>query len=362
MQHIKEKGICPVCKMKLKKLNIMKNFTKKISVLAVSILTVLTGLNAQSDVTLNINHMLGSEQFTFNKEAVAPGNYKVNMSRMEYYISKIKLIHDGGQITALDSIYLLMNAGTSQAQNLGSLPITNLEEVKFMIGVDNLGNLNPNDPSNNTTNHADPSKWLSTHALAPRAPSMHWGWTSGYRFAAIEGKAGASLGFAYEIHALGDANYFEVSVPITKSATNGKLAIYIAADYLKSLDGIDASSGMIEHGETGDAIKYLKNFQTKVFSSSTDPGTTSIASIDENVQLKLLPNPSNGSFRVLFSSERALNYNLVISDLNGRQVYMEYIESGLGSINIDGVSPGIYVVSLLGDNNTVFTDRLIITP
>ena len=108
-------------------------------------------------------------------------------------------MHDTGKISQATGVYILANASQVLEVDLGSFDVTNVEAIKFSVGV--------NEPEN----HEDPTKWDSNHPLYPKSPSMHWGWASGYRFVALEGKTGDQLNKTFEIHALGDDNYHKIS-------------------------------------------------------------------------------------------------------------------------------------------------------
>ena len=168
-------------------------------------------------------------------------------------------------------------------------------------------------------NHKDPSLWPSEHPLAPKNPSMHWGWASGYRFLAYEGSCGSSLAQVFELHGLGDNNYFKTEVDLSASAANGELAIELDADYTRGLEGIDLSSDVIVHGEDSEARVALQNFRDFVFGPAS-PNT----SIDDNLQLgsfDVYPNPSsNGSINLRLSQNQSVALDLVVTDLSGREI------------------------------------------
>ena len=147
-------------------------------------------LYAQTPVELQIRHKLGSSDFAFSSATTNNLGNNFNVTRLEYYLSKISIKHDGGTVTNIPNHYILANGSTNVADALGSYPITSVEAITFYIGVDS--------PANN----ADPSLHPAGHPLEPKTPSMHWGWSTGYRFVAMEGMAGSSLGQAYEVHAL----------------------------------------------------------------------------------------------------------------------------------------------------------------
>ncbi|MGB0404004.1 MAG: MbnP family protein [Salibacteraceae bacterium] len=327
---------------------------------AAILLVVSNSLIAQTSVSFSINHLLGSEAYSQNKTVTSPNGNDVNINRLEYYISQIELIHDGGQSTLLNEKYFLVNANSSFTGNLGSLNITSLEKIKFGVGVDNTPNTNPSDPSMNTTNHADPSLWSGLHPLAPKSPSMHWGWSAGYRFVAMEGKTGSSMNLTYEIHALGDANYFEVSIDAPITASNNAIEININADYLQSLTGIDVSSGLILHSETGLAVNYLKNFQTKVFSAA-------LASSNEendfhNYKISMSPNPSNGETSINFEEKANSIYEIIVQDLSGKEVSRIQEVRSQNLIQTTEFNSGIYIVTLLENGSSIYNEKLIVSP
>ena len=131
----------------------------------------------------------------------------------------VNVIHDGGQETPATGVYALVDASQPTTIDLGSLNITTVEGIKFYVGV--------NTPQNNQ----DPALWPSTHPLAPKNPSMHWGWASGYFFVAMSGNSGASLDKTFEVHALGNANYFSQTFTTTAATVNNEQVITLNADY-----------------------------------------------------------------------------------------------------------------------------------
>ncbi|MGJ8661745.1 MAG: MbnP family protein, partial [Bacteroidota bacterium] len=225
-----------------------------------SILTLAFTLTAfsQTPVNLNIYHKLGSTDFAFNQASqnnMSNGNFK--LTRMEYYMTKFTIIHDGGMMTTVpDNVVALVSADEQTSIALGSFNVTNIEGIKFHIGV------------HTPVNHNDPSLQANGSPLAFQNPSMHWGWTSGYRFIALEGKTGTSMNQTTELHGLGDINYLETTVTALGSLYNGEYFININADYNRALEDIDISSGIIVHGEDQQAATMIQNFKNYVFSSS----------------------------------------------------------------------------------------------
>ncbi len=303
--------------------------------------------NAQTDVDLTIQHMLGSSPFAFNQATSNDLGNNLEFTRVDYYISQISLIHDGGTETAVPNKYIYVRASSNVIESLGSFNITSLEGIKFHIGVEA------------PTNTSDPAAFTGNHPLAPKSPSMHWGWASGYRFVAVEGNAGASLSNLFQFHGLFDDNYFEQTVMTSGVATTDKLTINLDADYNEALRGIDVSSGAIEHGVNRDDLVVLQNFRDHVFSEGTGL-PQSVKDVASDIDVNIFPNPSAGDFHI--SITELSNYSvtdLYIYDMMGRQVTQVDMKNSLeADVNI-GTS-GLYFIKMNDGENTLATKAIVI--
>ncbi len=200
---------------------------KNIITLILCLATLLPLSNAQNDINLSIFHKLANEEFNLNQAANNNLEHDFKITRLEYYISEISLIHDGGTETLIEDLWILVNASSKTEVELGNYDINTVEKIVFHIGVD---------PAHN---HLDPSTYEASHPLAPKAPSMHWGWTAGYRFVALEGHGGPALDQLVQLHGLDDKNYFTTEVVLDKTAENGILNIQLDADYTRALEDIE---------------------------------------------------------------------------------------------------------------------------
>lgn len=301
---------------------------------------------AQPNVYLRFDHKMGMENLEFNQTYTeVEQDYDFSITRLQYYISEITITHDGGQTTPLAETWLLVNAGEQMDFNLGKLDITNVEGINFYVGVD---------PEHN---HLDPTTYASGHPLAPQSPSMHWGWASGYRFVCLEGKTGTNLLFTYEIHALGDNNYFQVSVPTASIWEGDDLVIILNADYMEMYSGIDVSGGLIEHGESGDAQALLENFSENVMSQILFTSTPEVESAD---LFSMYPNPGyNGTTTINFAIPEQEVYRLVVADITGRIISQQYV-SGNTPVELNISEKGLYLVQLLDNGIPVHVEKLII--
>jgi hypothetical protein len=304
--------------------------------------------SAQTNVNFNINHKLGTADFAMNAASANDMGHDFNVTRLEYYISQISIVHDGGTTTVVPDLWILVNAGNGSSTNvdLGSHDVINVEGIEFYIGVD---------PAHN---HENPADYIAGHPLAPTSPSMHWGWTSGYRFIAYEGKGGSNLDQVFQLHGLGDANYFKTSVSLSATANNGSVSIGLDADYARGLEGVALNSGVIVHGETGEAKLAIENFRDYVFQAAT----TSVSTIDisEINSFEAYPNPTTtGITNLLISSSKNLNYEVSVIDILGREIKHFTNVLSNESIELELENKGFYFISLIKEGKAVLNRKLL---
>ncbi len=300
---------------------------------------------AQTPVNLNIYHKLGVNDFAYNAASqnnMTNGAFK--LTRMEYYLTKFTIIHDGGQLTTIPSTVIAMvKANELTSIPLGSYNITTVEGVKFHVGV------------HTPANHEDPSVLPLDHPLSFQSPSMHWGWSSGYRFIALEGKSGSALNQTMELHTVGDPNYLETTVTAAANIFNGELYINLDADYTRALENIAISSGPIVHGETGAPATVAQNFKNYVFSASA-----SSAGLEEEVQanIKIFPVPSNGSFTIETPSTFVGN-SMKIYNAKGQVIGSYILSNGLNSLQVDLKETGVFIVEFYNDDKRMNAYQII---
>ncbi len=317
--------------------------------LTLSLFTIITCVQAQVDVSIHMHQKLGAQPFAYNSIVQTAAGYYIKVSRLQYYISEVKLIHDGGQITPVTDSFYLVTPSKDSILELGNFNVTNLESIEYSLGVD---------PGHN---HLDPVSYPSTHPLAPKNPTMHWGWTAGYRFIAFEGFGGATSGTVtnnYQIHTVDDSNYKTVTLPTSGEVEEGHLAIHVSADYLKMFESINAQNGLISHAATGASKKQMENMQSIVF---TAENTTSTTSPEFEVTLSMSPNPSNGSIMVSYDLSGYNNTEMLFSDLSGRIVSKRDVPNVTTNYPLQlSIPNGIYLVSITSDAKVIATKRISI--
>jgi hypothetical protein len=313
---------------------------------AIIILIAFTScfIQAQTNVSLTFHHKLGTNNFQFNTAASNNLGHSFKLSRMEYYLTKFSIIHDGGQVMVIsEDTVALVNAGSiTTTIPLGSINVTNIEGVKFHVGV------------HTPINHEDPALLPANHPLAPKSPSMHWGWTSGYRFIALEGLSGTNLNQTLELHGLGDVNYFETTVSAVGVSEAGGLVVHIDADYQRGLEDISVNSGLIVHGETLQAATMIANFRDYVFSANALS-----VSIEENeiVTLDIFPNPAKGSILVSFPGNYP-NARIVVTDFTGRLIEIKEVTNAIET-TLNLPESGIYFVNLYSAEQMIASEKVV---
>jgi hypothetical protein len=320
---------------------------KNLLLFAITLFLLNSSSFAQNDVVLNIKHKLGDADFTLDTELTNNLGHSFKLTRLQYYISEISVIHDGGTETPIEDKYVLVKNGSLPTiVELGNHDIVEVEAISFHIGVDSAHN------------HLDPATYPTSHPLAPQNPSMHWGWIGGYRFLALEGNCGSNFDQPVNIHSLGDQNYFKTQVDLSATAENNEIMINIEADYLRGVDDIALDAEMIVHGDYGEAVTALENFRDYVFSPASS--TTSVSDFEYITSFEIFPNPTFGITTLKINAEQASNFDVIISDILGKQVQMIRAVANNSNIDFEIKDAGLYFVTLVKDGQQVVTKKLMV--
>jgi hypothetical protein len=301
---------------------------------------------AQTNVSLTIDHQINGEPF--NWSTVATNNLDTDLlfTRLEYYLSGFSVTHDGGVVTSFDEVYALVQGDETPTINLGEINADNIEMISFRVGVDQ--------PNNN----ADPASWPPSAPLAPKNPSMHWGWISGYRFVAVEGII-LSNEQVFSIHGLGNVNYFQVDLALEMAVEGDELNVFVEAATENLLYGLILSGVVFSHGEEGYAQETLINMSERVFTFSS--ATLSVDEQNEVLEFSLFPNPAdNGTVQLNFEGKAGDLYNLVVLDIQGKTILQRnQVNSGY-QLDVNGLNEGLYLLSLYNDATLRGVKKLVV--
>lgn len=317
---------------------------KKLLLASIFTIAIATISFAQTSLSLQIHHKLNGNEFAFNETGTTNLDQDFNANRLEYYLSQISIVHDGGTYTQLLD-YALISADSEAILNLGEIDASTIEAISFYVGVDE------------ENNHSDPASWTAPHPLAPRFPAMHWGWAAGYRFLAFEGM---DLGSnqVVQIHALGDGNYFETLIPINTDVSGTEIQINIDANYEKILEDIGIAGGLYIHSEGGPCITALENMRDHVFTVSA--GVVSVPELGVDFNLNAFPNPTvDGNVTIDFNSEKAYNYDIRVIDILGKTVASSANIGNNATITMQLPAAGLYLLNLSVNGETIHTQKVI---
>lgn len=313
--------------------------------LVLLVLGVFMG-HAQKHVYLQLETKMGEEAFVLGNVFTREDGTSFQPTRLQYYISKPIVIHDGGQETPASNRYFLVNGGQTTPLDLGLMNVNQIEGLKFSIGVDSA------------TNHLDPALYDKNHPLAYQNPSMHWGWVSGYRFIAYEGKSGNNLVFTYEIHTIGNELYRNIVLTCGATTDGDDITIPIEADYGQLLKDIDVSGGLYAHGNLNEAVTISDNMANHVF--------TSLISSNEQpdfstVQLALVPNPSGGNTTLTLDLPQ-LNrpYSLSVTNSLGQKIFEQSLAAGTNKVDLLSLHSGLHLVQIWSENLVVSTVKWLV--
>ena len=150
----------------------------------------------------------------------------LRVTRFAALISGVTLARADGGVLRLDGQHGFIDAEKDRMTfTLRNVPEGDYEGLEFQIGLP---------PA---VNHADPAQWPARHPLNPIVNGLHWGWSGGYVFAAIEGRWRAAAaeeerGFSY--HLATDARLMTVGFNALVSIA-GATRIRLALDLGKVL-------------------------------------------------------------------------------------------------------------------------------
>lgn len=307
-------------------------------ILAISVL-FLTSSAFAGEIGVVFNALMNGRPFVLNVPvSVNKGQYFFSPSLLQYYVSEISFVHDGGKRTKASDVYLLVNANDAPRYVIGSFDISNVDSIEFHVGVPYQ------------SNHSDPSLYPKEHPLSLKDPSMHWGWAAGYRFIVLEGSASVSGGAPAEVqlHSLADSLYRKITLPVTSTKTDNGVDLVLNAEYANLLQDIDASLGLILHGVGAETIKMTDNMAKLVYSpaNSTSVHDNSIAS----EVITVSPNPTSDVVTITGGGSSA---TVRLLNMIGSVVAVVALHDGLTSFSVASLPAGSYTVYIDSGNGRV---------
>ncbi|MFN0216728.1 MAG: MbnP family protein [Saprospiraceae bacterium] len=297
----------------------------------------LTAFAQTNQIVCSFDHKVGTEPLVLNETVFSIwNNKKMRLSRAEFYISEVEIHHPDSTTMPLVNQYLLLNAKNPTAEfNLGSWPVDVAHGVTMHLGVPD------------TVNHNDPASYPTNHPLAPKNPSMHWGWSAGYRFMAIEGKVDNNGDGVpetiFEFHNLFDELYRSVELVGVKNAENGVLHLHFTLDYTQLFKNMTMTGSLIQHGKFANNVAMMNNAASQNF--VTMLGTSSTHEVESNsMNVKASPNPASYETMLEYTLPASGSINLMLTNTLGQTVRRLSGLSAAGTVRLEtGTLPeGIY--------------------
>lgn len=303
----------------------------------------------QTTLKFAFNFKFNGEPFKLNQSYDDLSGAKTNLTRVQFYLSMDKAIHDGGNETDLSGNFILAEYGTESYIIDSNLSITDLEEIHFGFGV------HPD------VNHNDPTTYPAEHPLALKIPTMHWGWTSGYKFFTLEGNIDTdndqSPDRLFQMHAVGDEFYKSMKLVANKSVANNEIVVEVIVDLGTWFTNVDLQAVGILHGG-GPVMEAAVTNTPQVF------GATTVVNVKENAD-KIIENSVNvgnhlNKTFLTYELAQKLDGQLKIIDLNGSLVEGINIQNQIGTIDISHLSNGVYLYSIENLGTSVLSSKFVI--
>jgi hypothetical protein len=300
-------------------------------------------LHAQKNVYLKILPKVNGSDLALGVNYLDAQGVSFNLDHFNYYLSGLRITHDGGQLLDLSTTVFLVKPNVHDLY-LGLLEVTNIESIQFNIGVP------PNLNTASGPDAIDISLYPSHHPLSFQDPSMYWGWSAGYMFLVTSGFADSDsdgLPDAYfELHNLGENNYIETPlIPIVQTnINNDQIDVYLDCNIEKWLEGVPVQTIGIMHGSLSYNESSMSNVSTQpVF---TQPFNASLSKINsQDVHLFY----SSG---MLFWKNMPSDGWISVTDLTGKTLMNENLSSHEGSFSLTDFPFGVYIVKAV-DNSGV---------
>ena len=283
----------------------------------------------ESIVELGFGIEWDGEPFTIGESGPDAEGRAVQLERFECYVSDFAILDSEEGWIDIDTVARI---DFSQANPFAMLTLPGdrdrtISAIRMGLGVPADRNVDV-DPAS----YDDPD-----HPLGFKGSTgMHWGWASGYRFLAFEGYSGDELSNQSQVHALGDANFFHQSHPVSGESVGNALALALEADYAHLFVDLPLEDGFFVHGAFGAATQMMANMRDLVF----EPGTATKVERPVASEIRIFPNPTT-EFIYIDGAQFCKAERWVIYDAAGKSLVKGMVSPN-EPISIQHLQPGVY--------------------
>lgn len=225
-------------------------------IILIVVLTSISWSFAQKNIFLSLAPKFGNQDFQLLQNYTGNDGVVIEIEHFKYYLSDVRLFHDNGQTTYLETgIWLVSD--TNFNLYLGYLDVNQIDSISFMIGVPKRYNTQSGSMAQ------DISTYPETHPLSFQMPSMYWGWTAGYMHMIVGGKADSNNDNIpnnyFELHNLGNDNQQMVSLPVIQTDLANQTELHLNCHIDRWLNNIPLSTVGILHDDTGLNLTIMQN-------------------------------------------------------------------------------------------------------
>lgn len=291
-------------------------------------------LKAQTTLELNIQHKFKKSSFVLGQPYMDAQDRVIEISRVQYYISAIELMHDGGQITALANKYILVD-GNQSNYNLGTVntSLEALENVRFDLGI------------NAMTNLTNPLDYAIEHPLSELA--MYSTSQSSYIFLAIEGLVdtdGDNIADEPFVFRVTDSQLLQTILVETKvNVSNDILQVNLTADIAKWLEDIDLKDVGIE--ENGGFINTKVADNTNDFTVFSNTSTTAVQTLVSPLNHIYVDTRLNFAPTIYYKFYTGEQIDMTITNIAGSYFIQQFEMNSTGDFYMEANLPaGLYIV------------------
>ncbi len=171
---------------------------------------------------------------------------RMAVSNWAMILSHVALIKTNGDTVQLGDGYQYVNylESSKNSRTVRNIPEGDYKGITFLLGLDY------------DVNHDDPAKWPANHPLNGFTTGLHWGWSSGYIFHALDGNykkdssSNTIQGFSF--HTATDR--YPKKITLNLNFTIGKTLKTAnirsnAEDFFANPNSIKLASGSVSHSE-----------------------------------------------------------------------------------------------------------------
>lgn len=324
---------------------------KRILLFSLIIAPMLVG--AQTHVVLRINNVYGNQPFYADNQDHGYTDWDGNaitFNRSSYYLSEFRF-SDGTTIDTLAESHTLVKSEITEYY-IGTTSVSNITDMTVGVGVDE------------PYNHLDPATYAAEHPLAHQIPNMHWGWTAGYKFLALEGNVDSdgdgSTDAMFQFHALEDPNYQKnVSIDPYVEMAGDTAYIWINVDHKGWIQSVNVPSAGVLHGSHPETDQMMDNSGiAPVF----QPYSTVGIEDNSNHSYTFVDYRKTYAPTIRYMFEGVRNVDVQITDMNGRIIESEGGLNPQGEFNIwSEPASGIYLYSFISEGKVLVSEKFTVT-